>query len=84
MRLKITTKEGKSETLDVTPAIETQFEGEFKCGFYKRLRDEERQSDLYWIAHRCLKSKGLTQLEYGDAFLETLKEVDIVTDAPNG
>jgi len=26
----------------------------------------------------------LTQLEYGDAFLETLKEVDIVTDSPNG
>jgi hypothetical protein len=31
-----------------------------------------------------MKRKGLTQLEYGDAFLETLKEVDIVADAPNG
>jgi hypothetical protein len=84
MRLEIKLKDGKTEILDITPAVECAYESEFKGGFYKLLRDHERQSDLYWIAHQCMKRKGLTQLEYGDAFLETLKEVDIVADAPNG
>ncbi len=84
MRLKISTKEGKTETLEVTPAIECAAEAEWKAGFYARLREQEKQSDLYWVAHQCMKRKGLTQLEFGDAFLETLKEVDIVADAPNG
>jgi len=84
MRLEIKLQEGKTQILDITPAVEVAYEAEFKGGFYKLLRDNERQSDLYWIAHQCMKRKGLTQLEYGDAFLETLKEVDIVTDAPNG
>jgi hypothetical protein len=84
MRLKITTKEGKTETLEVSPAVECAAESEWKAGFYQRLREQERQGDLYWVAHQCLKRKGLTQLEYGDAFLETLKEVEILADAPNG
>ena len=84
MRLEITTKDEKKTILEVTPAVECAFEVEFKGGFYKLLRDNARQSDLYWIAHQCMKRKGLTQLENGDAFLETLKEVDIVTDSPNG
>ncbi|NDB89205.1 MAG: hypothetical protein EB164_09960 [Thaumarchaeota archaeon] len=84
MRLKIVTKDNKTEILDITPAVECAYESEFHGGFYKLLRDHERQSDLYWIAHQCMKRKGLTQLEFGDTFLETLKEVDIVADAPNG
>lgn len=84
MRLKITTKDNKTEILDITPAVECAFEAEKDGqGFYKVLRDQERQSDLYWIAHQCMKRKGLTQLEFGDTFLETLKEVDIVGDSPN-
>lgn len=83
MRLKITTKEGKSEVVDVAPATECAFEIEFKGGFYKLLRDNERQSDLYWIAHHAMKRKGLTQLAL-DAFIDSLVEVDIVTDSPNG
>lgn len=84
MRLEITTKDDKKVTLDVTPAVECVAESEWKEGFYKRLSESQRQADLYWVAHQCMKRKGLTQLEFGDAFLETLQEVEIITDAPNG
>jgi len=83
MKIKVTIKDGKTEILDVTPATECAFEIEFKGGFFKILRDNEKQSDLYWIAHHAMKRKGLTQLAL-DAFIESLVEVDIVADSPNG
>lgn len=83
MKIKVTLKDGKAEILDVTPATECAFEIEFKGGFFKILRDNEKQSDLYWIAHHAMKRKGLTQLAL-DAFIDSLVEVDIVADSPNG
>jgi len=82
--IKIDLKEGKSHTLDITPAARCAFESEFKTGFIKRLREEERESDIYWLAHNLMNKKGLTQLEFGDGWLDTVIECELVVDSPNG
>jgi hypothetical protein len=83
--LKITKASGEESIHEISPAIEYAFEQNFKAGFHKRFRDEERQSDVYWLAHECLRRSGETVKPFGDQFLETLKKVEIVdADTPNG
>jgi len=83
--LKITKASGDESTHEITPAIEYAFEQNFKAGFHKRFRDEEKQSDIYWLAWECLRRSGETVKPFGEQFLVDLKKVEIVdADIPNG
>ena len=83
--LKITKASGDESTHEITPAIEYAFEQHFKAGFHKRFRDEEKQSDIYWLAWECLRRSGETVKPFGEQFLIDLKKVEIVdADIPNG
>lgn len=83
--LKITKASGEETKHEITPAIEYAFEQFFKSGFHKRFRDEEKQSDVYWLAWECLRRSGETVAPFGEKFLETLTKVEIVdADLPNG
>jgi hypothetical protein len=85
LALKITKASGEESTHDITPAIEYAFEQFFKSGFHKRFRTEERQSDIYWLAWECLRRSGESVKPFGEAFLETIKTVEILdADTPNG
>lgn len=85
LKLKITKASGDISEHEITPAIEYSFEQFFKSGFHKRFRDEERQSDIYWLAWECLRRSGDTVKPFGDQFLETLSKVEILdADSPNG
>ena len=88
MRLQITLTDGEQSTHDLTPAIRVAFERNFKCGFWKRLRDEQREEDGFWLAWECLRRdallKGSSVLPFGEQFLETLADVELVDDSPNG
>ena len=85
LKLKVTKASGDISEHEITPAIEYAFEQNFKSGFHKRFRDEERQSDIYWLAWECLRKSGDTVKPFGDQFLETLTKVEILdADSPNG
>lgn len=84
-KLKITKASGDISEHEITPAIEYAFEQNFKAGFHKRFRDEERQSDVYWLAWECLRKSGDTVKPFGEQFLETIKKVEILeAESPNG
>ena len=85
LALKITKASGEETKHEISPAIEYAFEQHFKAGFHKRFRDEERQSDVYWLAWECLRRSGETVKPFGEQFLEILAKVEIVdADLPNG
>ena len=66
----------------ITPRIEWAFELYAKQGFHKAFRTEERQTDVYWLAHECLRSSGQTVPTFGAAFLDTLAKVEVLEDSP--
>jgi hypothetical protein len=81
-RLKITRATGEVTEHQITPRIEYAFELFAKKGFRKAFREDERQTDLYFLAHECLKSAGVVVKEFGPAFLDQLTEVEVLDDEP--
>ena len=83
-KLKITRANGDVTEHQITPRIEYAFELYAKMGFHKCFRDLERQTDVYFLAHECLKSAGVTVPMFGAEFLETLSKVEVLDDDPLG
>lgn len=81
-RLKITRATGEVSEHQITPRIEYAFEIYAKAGFHKVFRDLERQTDVYWLAHECLRSSGETVKPFGPEFLDTLVKVEVLDDLP--
>ena len=85
MRLKITRASGEDTIHEITPAIEYAFEVYAKKGFYKAFSEDQKQSDVYWLAWECLRKAGITVPTFGAAFLDTLAKVEVLgdEDSPN-
>lgn len=84
-KLKVVRADGSESTHDITPAIEYAFEQYAKKGFYKAFREDQKQSDIYWLAWECLRRANAPDVfPFGDKFLETLRAVEVVDDSPNG
>lgn len=81
-RLKITRANGDVTEHQITPRIEVAFELYAKKGFRKAFREDEKQSDLYWLAWECIRLSGETVKTYGPEFLDTLSEVEVLDDEP--
>ena len=45
--------------------------------------DDEKQSDVYWLAHECLRSAGVEVPVFGALFLDTLAKVEVLDDDPS-
>ena len=84
--LKVVRADGTESVHEITPAIEFAFEQYSKKGFYKAFREDQKQTDIYWLAWECLRRAGAPQVfTFGDKFLETLKSVEVQgDDSPNG
>ena len=84
--LKITRADGSVSQHEITPAIEYAFEQYAKKGFYKAFQEDQKQSDIYWLAWECLRRADAPDVKpFGDKFLETLKAVEVLGDEyPNG
>ena len=84
--LKIVRADGTESQHEITPAIEYAFEQHAKKGFYKAFREDQKQSDIYWLAWECLRRADAPDVKpFGDKFLETLKAVEVLgDDSPNG
>jgi hypothetical protein len=81
-RLKITRATGEVTEHQITPRIEYAFELFAKKGFRKAFREDERQTDLYFLAHECLKTAGVVVKPFGPEFLDQLTEVEVLDDEP--
>ncbi len=47
-----------------------------------RLGDDEKQSDVYWLAWEGLRLSGVTVKPFGSDFLDTLKSVEVAESDP--
>ena len=83
VKLKITLANGDVSEHAITPAIEYAFEQHTGKGFWKAIVDDQKQSDVYWIAWKCLFKAGHEVKPFGEKFLDTLESVEVVTDSPN-
>ena len=81
-RLKITRATGEVTEHQISPRIEYAFELYAKKGFHKAFRDDEKQSDVYWLAWECLRASGEVVKPFGADFLETLAKVEVTDDNP--
>ena len=85
MRLKITRASGKESIHSITPSIEYAFESYAKKGFYRAFSEDQKQSDVYWLAWECMRKDGITVPIFGASFIETLAKVEVLGDdeSPN-
>ena len=81
-KLKIVRTDGSVLEGEITPAVEYSFESYAKKGFHKAFRDDEKQSDVYWLAWEGLRLSGTIVKPFGADFLETLKSVEVAESDP--
>ena len=81
-KLKITRATGEVTEHQITPAIEYAFELHKGKGFHKAFRDDEKQTDVYWLAYECLKRAAVTIPLFGAEFMEMLAKVEVLDDDP--
>lgn len=82
-RLKITRANGDVTEHQITPSIEYAFEQYAKLGFSLAFSTQQKQSDIFWLAWKCL-SKVEDVVPFGEKFVDTLTRVEVLDDlAPN-
>jgi hypothetical protein len=79
-RMKITRASGEL-IVQITPVVEVAFEKYTGKGIHKQFRDEEKQSDIYWLAHNALSRVEVIP-PFGDDWLGTLISVEVMDDEP--
>ena len=83
-KLIITRNSGVVEHYEITPAIEVAFEAYAKKGINRAFREDEKQTDVYYLCWEAIKRSGQTVPPLGEAFLETLKSVEVAESDPLG
>ena len=79
-RLKITRASG-DVIVPITPVVEYAFEKYTGVGIHKQFRDQEKQSDIYWLCHNAL-SRIEVLPPFGEEFLATLISGEVMDDEP--
>lgn len=82
--LKVTRANGDVQEFEVTPTLEVSFENHAKKGFFKALYEDQKQSDVYWLVWDAIRRSGETVKPFGEEFLDTLKNVEVVDTPPLG
>ena len=77
-KLRVTTTDNNTADYEITPLIEYSFEQYAKMGFHKALLQEQKQSDIYWLCWEAMRRSGVTVKPFGEAFIETLKTVEVL------
>lgn len=81
-KLKIVRQDGTVLEGEITPAIEYAFELQMKKGFHKAFREDEKQSDVYFLAWEVTRRSGESVKPFGMDFIETLKSVSVEDSDP--
>lgn len=83
-KLKVTMEDNSVTEYEITPVIEYSFEQYAKKGFHKALIEDQKQSDVYWLCWESIRRSGQTVLPFGEKFLETIKNVEVLESSPLG
>lgn len=81
-QLKIVRNDGSELIGEISPAVEYQFELHHKKGFHRAFREDEMQSMVYWLAWEITRRAGEAPKPFGEAFVETLKSVEVIDSDP--
>ena len=82
-KLRIVRVDGSDTTHTITPAIEIAFEAYAKKGMHKAFREDEKQTDVYWLAWECIRRSGETVKPFASPdFIESLERVEVLDDDP--
>jgi hypothetical protein len=49
-------------------------------GISKALREEEKQSDIYWLAWECLRRAGAQVSLFNPEFIDSLETVEVLDE----
>jgi hypothetical protein len=79
-KLKITRANGEVTEHRITPGVEYAFELVHKAGISKILRETEKQTEIFWLAHECLRRDGITVPTFGPAFVDELESVEVLEE----
>jgi hypothetical protein len=79
-QLKITRANGEVTEHKITPGVEYAFELKRGMGISKALREDEKQSDIYWLAWECLRRANITVPLYGVEFIDSLETVEVLDE----
>jgi len=81
-KLTITRANGDVSEHEITPSIEYAFEIFAKKGFAKAFAEDQKQSDIFWLAWKCLSKVEDVPL-FGEKFVDTLAKVEVGDSGPN-
>ena len=81
-KLKIDLVDGNTYEIQITPKLQWAFENYAKKGFHKAFIEDQKQSDIYWLAYEGLRQNGHSPKPFGEGFLDTLKDVEVIGDDP--
>ena len=81
-KLKVTRADNSVAEYEITQLIEYAFEQYAKKGFHKALLEDQKQSDIYWLCWESIRRSGEVVKPFGEAFLETLKGVEVLDSDP--
>jgi len=79
-KLKITRANGEVSEHKITPGVEYCFELKYGSGISKVLRDHERQTEIYFLAHECLRRANVVVPVFGLAFIDSLDTVEVLDE----
>ena len=79
-KLKITRANGDVSEHKITPGVEYAFELKRGMGISKALREDEKQSDIFWLAWECLRRAGAQIPLWGSEFIDTLETVEVLDE----
>ena len=79
-KLKITRANGEVSEHKITPSVEYAFELKYGAGISKVLRDHERQTEIYFLAHECLRRANVTVPVFGLEFIDSLETVEVLDE----
>lgn len=84
VKLKVTRVDGSVGEYPITPLIQYGFEIYAKKGFHQAFIQEPKMSDIFWLAWECIRRQGETVPMFGEKFIETLANVEVLDDdSPN-
>ena len=81
-KLTITKVKGDVSEHEITPSIEYAFEQYAKKGFAVAFSTDQKQSDIFWLAWKCLSKTEDVPL-FGEKFVDILAKVEVNNSDPN-
>ena len=79
-KIKVTRTDGTENEYQISPLVQYGFEVFHKKSFIKAFVEDQKASDLYWVAWECQRRSGETVPMFGEKFIETLANVEVVAD----